>query len=93
MADVTRSRRLEAPVEEERHHVPPRGYWADAWSRLLRSRAGQAGLVIVGLMAILAVVGPMIAPWDPGYKISTRCGDERQADPALHPARPSARHG
>ena len=64
MADVTRSRRLEAPVEEERHHVPPRGYWADAWYRLLRSRAGQAGLVIVGLMAILAVVGPMIAPWD-----------------------------
>jgi ABC-type dipeptide/oligopeptide/nickel transport system permease subunit len=65
MADVTRSRRLEAPVEEERHHVPSRGYWADAWYRLLRSRAGQAGLVIVGLMAILAVLGPMIAPWDP----------------------------
>jgi oligopeptide transport system permease protein len=64
MDDVTRSRRLEAPAEEQRHHVPSRGYWADAWRRLLRGRAGQAGLVIVGLMALLAVVGPMIAPWD-----------------------------
>lgn len=64
MADSIAPRRLEAPAEEQRHHARSRGFWGDAWYRLLRSRAGMAGLVIVGLMAVLAIIGPMIAPWD-----------------------------
>lgn len=64
MADASRPRRLEAPAEELRHHPRSHGYWADAWRRLLRSPAGVIGLVLVGLMAVLAIVGPVIAPWD-----------------------------
>jgi oligopeptide transport system permease protein len=42
---------------------PSRGYWADAFSRLLRSRAGVGGLIIVGSLMVIAVVGPLILPW------------------------------
>ena len=51
---------LEAPASD----VPSRGYWADGLYRLLHHRAGVAGLVIVGLLGLLAIVGPMVAPWD-----------------------------
>lgn len=64
MADVARSQRLEAPAEEALHHPRSRGYWADAGYRLLHSPAGVIGLALVGFMALLAIVGPMIAPWD-----------------------------
>jgi ABC-type dipeptide/oligopeptide/nickel transport system permease subunit len=60
MADVRAAPALEAPAS----HEPSRGYWADGLHRLLHSRSGVAGLIIVGLLALLAVVGPMVAPWD-----------------------------
>jgi oligopeptide transport system permease protein len=60
MADVRIAPRLEEPAS----HGPSRGYWADGLHRLVRSPAGVAGLVIVGLLALLAIVGPLVAPWD-----------------------------
>ncbi len=50
-------RETSAPAETSR------GYWADAFGRLLRSRAGVAGLVIVISLMVIAVVGPLILPW------------------------------
>jgi oligopeptide transport system permease protein len=41
-----------------------RGYWADAIGRLLRSPAGVAGLVIVIALIAIAVVGPLVVPWN-----------------------------
>ena len=43
---------------------PRRGYWGAAAIRLVRSRAGLAGLLIVGALALLGALGPAIAPWD-----------------------------
>jgi hypothetical protein len=43
---------------------PPRGYWREAFSRLIRSRSGLAGLIIVGLLVLLGVLGRALAPWD-----------------------------
>jgi ABC-type dipeptide/oligopeptide/nickel transport system permease subunit len=40
-----------------------RGFWSDAFSRLLRSRAGVAGLSIVVALAAIAVIGPLVLPW------------------------------
>lgn len=40
-----------------------RGYWADAFARLLRSPAGVAGLAIVIGLVVIAVVGPLVIPW------------------------------
>jgi ABC-type dipeptide/oligopeptide/nickel transport system permease subunit len=50
-------RESSAPAETSR------GYWADAFGRLLRSRAGVAGLIIVISLMVIAVVGPLILPW------------------------------
>lgn len=41
------------------------GFYADAWRRLRRNRAAIAGLLIVGLFAVLAVLAPLVAPYDP----------------------------
>ena len=35
--------------------------------RLPRSRKMTVGLVLLGLFVILAVIGPWIAPYDPGH--------------------------
>jgi oligopeptide transport system permease protein len=43
---------------------PPRGYWREAFSRLIHSRSGLAGLIIVGLLVLLGVLGRALAPWD-----------------------------
>ena len=43
---------------------PRRGYWGAAAIRLVRSRAGLAGLLIVAALALLGALGPAIAPWD-----------------------------
>jgi oligopeptide transport system permease protein len=41
-----------------------RSPWADAGRALLRNPAGVVGLVIVGVLGLLAIIGPLIAPWD-----------------------------
>lgn len=48
-----------APAKVERS----RGFWADALRRLLRSPAGVAGLVIVTLIALVAIIAPFFIPW------------------------------
>jgi len=46
--------------------VPPsRGYWTRAWARLLRNRLAVAGVAVIGLLAVVALFAPLIAPHDP----------------------------
>ncbi|MBI3974979.1 MAG: ABC transporter permease, partial [Armatimonadetes bacterium] len=40
-------------------------FYADAWRRLKRNRAAIAGLAIVDLFALAAVLAPLVAPYDP----------------------------
>jgi ABC-type dipeptide/oligopeptide/nickel transport system permease subunit len=40
-----------------------RGFWSDAFGRLLRSRVGVAGLATVVALIAIAVIGPLILPW------------------------------
>lgn len=42
-----------------------RGYWARAWGRLLKNRLAVAGLVIIGLLVLIALFAPLVAPHDP----------------------------
>lgn len=58
MAEV-RTAAAELPALAKR----TRGYWADAFSRLLRTPAGMAGLAIVIALIVIAVVGPLLVPW------------------------------
>lgn len=41
------------------------GFYSDAWRRLRRNRAALAGLLLVGFFAVLAVLAPVAAPYDP----------------------------
>jgi ABC-type dipeptide/oligopeptide/nickel transport system permease subunit len=40
-----------------------RGFWGDAWRRLLRSPSGLAGLVVVLAITVIALIGPLLIPW------------------------------
>ena len=44
--------------------VEGRSLWQDAWRRLLRNRAAVASLIVLGLIAVLSVLGPYALPWD-----------------------------
>ncbi len=41
----------------------PRSLWSDAWHRLTRNRAAVTGMGIVVFFWILALIGPLIAPY------------------------------
>jgi oligopeptide transport system permease protein len=59
VADARAARAGELSGSAERS----RGFWADALTRLLRTRAGIAGCVIVVTLAIIAVFVPPLLPW------------------------------
>jgi len=45
--------------------VRGRSEWERSWGRFRRYRPGMAGLTIVGILVVLAVFAPLIAPQDP----------------------------
>ena len=42
-----------------------RGLWRDAWRRLMRNKLAMGGLVIIGLLLLVAVFADLLAPYDP----------------------------
>ncbi|WP_026692292.1 ABC transporter permease [Peribacillus kribbensis] len=48
--------------EGERVSRPSLSYWKDAWLRLRKNKLAMAGLIFLILLAIMAVIGPMISP-------------------------------
>jgi ABC-type dipeptide/oligopeptide/nickel transport system permease subunit len=49
---------------DESYRTRPRDYWSAAFSRLVHTRSGVAGLVIVGALVLVGILGPFVAPWD-----------------------------
>jgi oligopeptide transport system permease protein len=45
--------------------VPARGYWSRALRRLLHNRLAVAGLAVIALFALAAILAPVIVPHDP----------------------------
>jgi peptide/nickel transport system permease protein len=43
----------------------PRSMWQDAWRRLIRGSNGRIGLVIVTIVILIAIVTPLVDPYDP----------------------------
>ena len=58
----------------------------DAWSRLRVSPLFWVGAVIVGLFVLLAIIGPWIAPQDPGAQMLI--GQTSRARNAIAPSQP-----
>src|SRR5262245_64028146 len=46
---------------------PARTYWADAWQRLRKDRAALFGAAIVGILLVVALGAPVLAPHDPDF--------------------------
>ena len=42
--------------------MPGRSLWGHAWRRLLRNHAAVAGLVVLGVIAAVCIVGPLLSP-------------------------------
>ncbi|MFC4558065.1 ABC transporter permease [Virgibacillus kekensis] len=43
---------------------PSLSYWQDAWKRLRKNKIAMAGLIFLILLAIMAIIGPMLTPYD-----------------------------
>ncbi|HEY7036958.1 MAG TPA: ABC transporter permease [Thermomicrobiales bacterium] len=59
-SEVSEEDRLAALAEQRRAALGNR-----FWRRLRRERKALLGLIFVGILAVLAVTGPLIAPYDP----------------------------
>lgn len=59
--------------------TPPRRR-ATVWRKFLRTTPGVIGLVVLGLITIVAIAAPLIAPYDP----LARVGDALQGPSAAH---------
>jgi oligopeptide transport system permease protein len=42
-----------------------RNLWSDAWRRLTRNRGAVAGMITIGIFALIAIFAPLIAPFNP----------------------------
>lgn len=64
---MSRERTWPRPLTFDGYEGLPRasGYWHRAGARLLRHRMAVAGLVVIALLAIVAVLAPWLAPYDP----------------------------
>jgi peptide/nickel transport system permease protein len=56
-----------------------RGIWRDALSRLLRNRLALLGLFIIGAFIVVAILAPILAPYDP---LASNLGTSRFKPPS-----------
>lgn len=60
----------------------PRSLFRDAWKRLFRSWNGRVGLVIIVITVLIAVLAPVIDPYDP--TVDSNLAEARFAPSAQH---------
>jgi peptide/nickel transport system permease protein len=75
---MTAAATLPVPAELVAHEENP---WARAWRRLKRRKGAMAALFVVVLFIVLAVLAPLIAPYDP---IATSFTQVRKAPSWAH---------
>lgn len=79
------TRALEAPAQALAR--PPASLWRDALGRLIRNRLAVVGGIFVLLFVALAIVGPMIAPWE--YRVQDLDALRDNANRPLPPLSPT----
>jgi peptide/nickel transport system permease protein len=76
VANLVVGPRLVAPARDTS------GYWRSAWVRLRRDRAALVGGLIVLTLTGIALLAPIIAPFDPNQRLRDGLGDLGQPLPA-----------
>ncbi len=62
----------------------PTGLWRGAWRRLLRRKTGVFGLSIIGVLLVVAIFAPVIAPYDPTNVLIGKEDVKRRDPPCVH---------
>jgi peptide/nickel transport system permease protein len=60
------------------------GPWRIALRRLFRQRSGIAGLVLLGILLLLAVFAPVIAPYEPNEVLIGKEEVQKREKPCIH---------
>ncbi len=50
-------------IKTRRVNTVGRGFWFEAWSRLRLNRAAMAGLTVIGVLVVLAILAPLLTPY------------------------------
>ena len=56
---------MSANADERSIAAPPPGLWSQGWARFRRNRFGMAGALIVLALYLVAIVAPLLTPYDP----------------------------
>ncbi len=62
----------------------PVGLWKGTWRRLLRRRGGVVGLVIIATVFLVALLAPLIAPYEPTRDFIDEGERMRRDPPCVH---------
>jgi oligopeptide transport system permease protein len=60
---VIAAKRLSGFSRELERRGPARSFWRDAWGRLRMNRAAMVSLAVVVVLALLAILAPLLAPY------------------------------
>jgi peptide/nickel transport system permease protein len=55
----------EEPITPGKAKQPSRGQFADMWRRFKRNKLAMAGLVVVAILVVAAILQPFVSPYDP----------------------------
>jgi peptide/nickel transport system permease protein len=56
---------MSANADERSIAAPPPGLWSQGWARFRRNRFGMAGALLVLALYLVAIVAPLLTPYDP----------------------------
>ena len=82
MASLTHASPISQTAPGERAMAASPGRLRSTMRAIRRSKQALIGLVIVGLLALVALFAPLLAPWDPGLPV---LGDQLLSPSLAHP--------
>jgi ABC-type dipeptide/oligopeptide/nickel transport system permease subunit len=85
MTTTTSPTELAAQLEErELRRRRPTSLWRDTLGHVLRQRSAVAGLTILGVIVLAAILADLLAPYDPTVPIRNVEGASRLGAPCVH---------
>jgi peptide/nickel transport system permease protein len=78
---------LEPELQAVTHFVPARrsrGLWRDAFREVLRKKSALVGLVMLGVLVLVALLAPLIAPYGPNEVLLGKQPIATRESPCVH---------